>query len=492
MSDLGNLGLGFAAGLVAASVGAVVLARWLLRQETARRTASEEEIKRLRDELSARQTALDALHQNLAKVQAEGAALGAQCQALSEARITLQTEKDSLSLAGENLRERLTAALGQQAKLSADLENERQATLERQAEIEKSRQHLRTEFENLANRLLEEKGKVLFAENKTQLDAVLTPLKERMKGFEDLVTKTYDQENRDRASLLDLVKRLGDSQVKLGKEAENLSRALSGESKIQGDWGEMILENLLQGVGLTEGREYQVQEHHVAEDGSRLRPDVVVYLPDDKAIVVDSKVSISAFATYTRAETEDLRTQALRAHSASVRGHIKDLAGKKYQDVVKGRSLDFVILFIPAEAAFHAAIGQDPELYNDAFARGIVLASPSTLLATLKVVAHVWQHEKQNENAQRIALEAGRMFDKFQAFAKDLMQIGERLVQAQAAYDAAKAKLTDGNGNLAKRAQTLMKLGAKTSKTDSKVEAFLGTATENSDDDTSEPPVMIP
>jgi DNA recombination protein RmuC len=486
MGDLGSFGLGFAAGLVAAAVGAVVLTKWLLRQESARRTVSEQEVERLRSELSTRQTALDALRQDLAKIQAEGAALGAQYQALSELRTSLQSEKDALVLAGETLRERLSAALGQQAKLSADLENERRVAAERQAEVERSRQHLRAEFENLANRLLEEKGKVLFAENKTQLDAILTPLKERMKGFEDLVTKTYDQENRDRASLLDLVKRLGESQVKLGKEAENLSRALSGESKVQGDWGEMILENLLQGVGLTEGREYQVQEHHVAEDGSRLRPDVVVYLPDDKAIVVDSKVSISAFVAYTRAETEDLRTQALRAHCASVRGHIKDLAGKKYQDVVKGRSLDFVLLFIPSEAAFHAAIGQDPELYNDAFSRGIVLASPSTLLATLKVVAHVWQHEKQNENAQRIAQEAGRMFDKFQAFAKDLMQIGERLSQAQAAYDAAKSKLTEGNGNLAKRAQTLMKLGAKASKTDSKVDAFLGTATENSDDETSE------
>lgn len=397
-------------------------------------------------------------------------------------RLTAECERLSTLLDGERRR---AEALGRDlARTTSDLANERQAGEDRATEQHQARILLKSEFENLANRLLEEKGKALASQQQVQLDAVLGPLRERLKGFEETVTKTYDAENRDRASLLDLLKRLGDSQVKLGKEAESLSRALSGESKVQGDWGEMILENLLQSVGLEAGREYQIQESHTSDGGSRLRPDVVIYLPDNKAVVVDSKVSINAFIDYTRAEADEARSLALAAHGASVRNHIKDLAGKRYQDVLQARSLDFVVLFVPSEAAFHAAIGPNPGLYNEAYAKGIILASPTTLLATLKVVAHVWQAEKQNLNAQRIAEEAGKLLDKFVGFAKEFHQVGERLKQAQEAFDGAKGKLETGRGNLVGKAKTLSRLGAKRGKADKELDLLPG---GEDDGDTEEP-----
>jgi DNA recombination protein RmuC len=382
----------------------------------------------------------------------EQAVLAEQARALA-AEVERLREATRLAEAGR--RDAETA----RARAEAELEHgHRDATQAREA--------LRNEFENLANRLFEEKGRLLAAEHRQGLEGVLTPLRDRLKQFEDTVTRTNDQENRDRASLLDLLKRLGESQVKLGHEAETLSRALSGESKVQGDWGEMILENLLQGVGLVEGREYEVQQSHTGEDGCRLRPDIVINLPDGKAVVIDSKVAITAFLEWTRADDPEVRARAMAAHAASIRSHIRDLAGKRYQDVLQARSLDFVILFVPSEPAFHAALAADPGLYDEAWRQAIVLASPTTLLATLKVVAHVWQHEKQNANAARIAAEAGKLLDKFVAFARELDQVGDRLRQAQESFDGAKAKLETGRGNLVNRAKALAKLGAKLNRAD--------------------------
>ncbi len=378
----------------------------------------------------------------------------------------LAEQNRALTVEVERLRE--ATRLAESARRDAETARARaEAALEAsRQDATQARESLRSEFENLANRLLEEKGRLLASEQRQGLEGVLSPLRDRLKQFEDTVTRTYDQENRDRASLLDLLKRLGESQAKLGHEAETLSRALTGESKVQGDWGEMILENLLQGVGLSEGREYVVQRSHTGEDGARLRPDVIINLPDGKAVVVDSKVAITAYVAWVRAEDAETRTSALAAHAAAVRSHIRNLAGKRYQDVLESRSLDFVILFVPSEPAFHAALAADPGLYDEAWRQAIVLASPTTLLATLKVVAHVWQHEKQNANATRIAEEAGKLLDKFVSFARELDQVGDRLRQAQESFDGAKAKLETGRGNLVNRAKALAKLGAKLNRTD--------------------------
>jgi DNA recombination protein RmuC len=366
------------------------------------------------------------------------------------------------------------AALEHQAAEQARLLAEAHTTVARQtAEIEHLQRTLadrqatlRTEFENLANRLLEDKGRALAAEQRSGLELAVAPLRDRIKEFEEKVNRTYDAESRDRAALLDLLKRVDLGQVRLGKEAESLSRALTGQAKVQGDWGEMILENLLNAVGLVEGREYAVQQSHTGEDGARLRPDVVLYLPEDKAVVVDSKVAITAFVAAGRAEDPAERERWLDEHVAAVRNHLRDLAQKRYQDTVPGRTLDFVIAFIPVEAAFHAALARDPGLYEEAHRKGIVLASPTTLLATLRVVAHVWLHERQNANAQKIAAEAGKLLDKLVGFTRDLHGLGERLGQAQAAYADACAKLETGRGNVIAKAKALVRLGAKPARND--------------------------
>jgi DNA recombination protein RmuC len=339
-----------------------------------------------------------------------------------------------------------------------------EAAATREQDAMRNRDQLRNEFEQLGTRLLDEKGKAMLADSKLGLEGVLNPLRERIKEFEEKVARVYDQENRDRTSILEALKRVDLSQARLGHEAETLSRALSGQSKVQGDWGEMILENMLQSAGLQEGREYVVQSSHTGDDGSRLRPDVVINLPDGKAVVVDSKVSLTAFLAATAATDDAARDLALTAHRASLRAHVKGLAGKSYQEVVGDRRLDFTVLFMPSEPAFHAALSRDPGIYDEAMRQGVVLASPTTLLATLRVVALVWSHEKQNANAQRIAEEAGRLLDKLAGFVEDLDMVGTRLDQARDAWGGARAKLATGRGNLMNRAQKLHELGARLGK----------------------------
>lgn len=367
------------------------------------------------------------------------------------------------------------------ARLLAAAQAQIQALVQRAEDAARQRDELHAEIENLGSRLLDEKGRELLADNRLGLESVLNPLRERIKEFEDKVGRVYDQENRDRSSILEALRRVDLSQARLGHEAETLSRALSGESKVQGDWGEMILENMLQSAGLQEGREYVVQGSLTSEDGSRLRPDVVINLPDGKAVVVDSKVSLTAFLAATAATDEATRDLALSAHRASLRAHVKGLAGKSYQALVGDRRLDFTVLFMPSEPAFHAALSRDPGIYDEAMRQGVVLASPTTLLATLRVVALVWSHEKQNANAQRIAEEAGRLLDKLAGFVEELDAVGNRLDQARDAWSGARAKLSTGRGNLMTRAQKLHELGARVGK-GAKTEEVLGLGEEPAED----------
>jgi DNA recombination protein RmuC len=374
----------------------------------------------------------------------------------------------------------LTAARAREleaARLLAAAQAQIQALTQRAQDAVQQREQLRTEFEHLGTRLLDEKGRAMLADSRLGLEGVLNPLRERIKEFEDKVGRVYDQENRDRTSILEALKRVDLSQARLGHEAETLSRALSGQSKVQGDWGEMILENMLQSAGLQEGREYVVQTSHTGDDGSLLRPDVVINLPDGKAVVVDSKVSLTAFLAATAATDDAARDLALAAHRASLRAHVKGLAGKSYQEVVGDRRLDFTVLFMASEPAFHAALSRDPGIYDEAMRQGVVLASPTTLLATLRVVALVWSHEKQNANAQRIAEEAGRLLDKLAGFVEELDAVGTRLDQARDAWSGARAKLTTGRGNLMNRAQKLHDLGARVAK-GAKTQEILGLGEE--------------
>jgi DNA recombination protein RmuC len=387
------------------------------------------------------------------------------------------------------LQEEVTKLVETRARLETDLAAEKRAAVERATEAERSRELVRAELLGLAARILDEKGKVMLDRSREGLEALLAPLGQKLKDFEAKVEKTYDQENRDRASLLGSLAKLQETQAKLHADAESLARALTGDSKVQGDWGELILERLLEIAGLTEGHEYDLQLSHLDEDGGRKRPDAVVYFPGNRAVVVDAKCSLTAFVESMRADAEGEREAALDRHVASVRAHVKELASKRYQDVLAERTLDIVYLFVPNEAAFHAAIARDAALVEDAFRQRVLVCSPTTLLATLQVVSHLWRTEKQNHNAQKIAEEAGKLLEKLAAFVGDLDEVGLRLGRAQESWSAARAKLVTGRGNVLRKARDIATLGAPV-KTD-RVQALLAGGGEE-DEPAAPPPLALP
>jgi DNA recombination protein RmuC len=389
-----------------------------------------------------------------------GVALGFALQAERRARDAAREVEASRRREEDLARE--TRRLGEErARLVAELAAERRAGEERAAEVERAREAVRAEVEMLAGRVLDEKGRALVEESQHGLEALLAPVGERLKAFEERIERTYGEEGRDRASLLRQLELLQQAQQSLSRQADGLSRALTGDSKVQGDFGELILERVLETAGLTEGQEYELQVSHADGEGGRKRPDALVYLPGDRAIVVDAKCSLTAFVEATRAGSPEERDGALERHLASLRAHVRGLAGKSYASLLAHRTLDLVLLFVPSEAAFHAAIGRAPSLYEEAFRQGVVITSPTTLLAALRLVAHLWRSEKQNLNAQRIAEEAGKLLDKLSDFAADLDQVGVRLEQAQHAFTAAQGKLRSGRGNAMRKAAEVAQLGAR-------------------------------
>jgi len=402
--------------------------------------------------------------------------------------------KEELAAVTEALDARTAEArkLGEErVRLAAELDGERRSARERLEEAVRNREQVRAEVEKLAGRVLDEKGKTLLDRNQSSLKALLDPLGEKLRTFEAKVERTYDQENRDRARLLESLRILQDTQAKLHQDAEALTRALTGDSRAQGDWGELVLERVLETAGLTEGREYDLQLSHTDDAGGRKRPDALVYLPGGRVVVVDAKCSLTAFVEASRAPTPEAREAALDAHVASIRAHVKGLAAKSYQDVVQDRTVDIVLLFVPNEAAFHAAISRAAGLYEEAFRQRIVVCSPTTLLAALQLVSHVWRSERQNANAQEIAEEAGRMLEKLAAFVEDLDGVGRRLDQARESYDAARNKLDAGRGNVLGKARAIVRLGARV-KTE-RVQDLLGEGGEEDEaDDGGEPGALPP
>jgi DNA recombination protein RmuC len=383
--------------------------------------------------------------------------------------------KAALAVATEAL-EALAAearTLGEEkVRLETELAGERNTARERLEETVRNREQVRAEVEKLAGRVLDH--------HQEGLKTLLDPLGEKLRSFESKVEKTYDQENRDRARLLESLRILQETQAKLHHDAEALGRALTGDSRAQGDWGELVLERVLETAGLTEGREYDLQLSHSDDAGGRKRPDALVYLPGNRVVVVDAKCSLTAFVEASRAVTPEAREAALDAHVASVRAHVKGLAAKGYPDVVRERTVDIVLLFVPNEAAFHAAISRAAGLYEEAFRQRIVVCSPTTLLAALQLISHVWRSERQNLNAQEIAAEAGKMLEKLTAFVEDLDGVGKRLEQARESFDAARNKLDTGRGNVIGKARAIAKLGARV-KTE-KVQDLLGEGPEDDEE----------
>lgn len=355
---------------------------------------------------------------------------------------------------------RVVALAADAARAEAALEAERRAGEERRAEAERTREQVRAEVEKLAGRLLEQQGRALADRGREGLEALLKPLGEKLREFEQKVERTHLADTRERATLREQLATLQDTQLRLHRDAEALSRALTRDAKQQGDWGELVLERVLEGAGLTKGREYALQVSHVDDDGGRKRPDAVVYLPEDRAVVVDAKCSLTAFVESTRAAGEEAREAALDAHVASVRAHVKGLSGKRYTEVLAQRSLDFVMLFVPSEAAFLAALSREPGLYEEAFRQGVVLCCPTTLVAALRLVAQLWRTERQDQNARQIAEEAGKLIEKLAAFVGDLDDVGARLDQAQESFGRARSRLATGKGNVLRKAAAIAAMGA--------------------------------
>ena len=312
--------------------------------------------------------------------------------------------------------------------------------------------------------LFENEGKKITEQNKEKLSEILNPLKEKMSEFEKKVTETYDKESKERFSLAKEIKSLQDLNLQMSKDAINLTKALKGDTKTMGNWGEVILESILEKSGLVKDREYFVQESHLTDDGKRLQPDVIVKLPENRNIIIDSKVSLVAYEKYCSTEDENERGIQLKKHIASVRNHINELSNKNYQRIYEIGSLDFVIMFLPIEPAYSLAAQNDWALMNEATEKNIVLISPSILLIALKTIASLWRREFQNKNALEIAKQSGDLLDKFKAFVDDLISVGRNLNLTKDNYDKAMNKLVDGKGNLISRAEKIKKLGAKTTK----------------------------
>ncbi|MED5607947.1 DNA recombination protein RmuC [Pseudomonas sp. JH-2] len=363
----------------------------------------------------------------------------------------------------EGREEELRRLSAERAALAAELREQQEGHQQRLGDLQAARDELRAQFAELAGKIFEEREQRFAEASQQRLGQLLDPLKERIQSFEKRVEESYQQEARERFSLGKELERLQQLNLRLGEEATNLTRALKGQ-KTQGNWGELVLERVLEHAGLEKGREYETQVSLRAADGERFQPDVLIRLPGDKQVVVDAKVSLTAYQQFVASEDEVIRQQALKQHVLSLRSHVKGLSGKDYRRLEGLHSLDFVLLFMPVEAAFSVALQAEPNLFQEAFERNIVIVSPTTLLATLRVIDSLWRQERQTQNAREIAERAGALYDKFVLFVQDLDEMGSRLQQLDKAYAAARNKLCEGRGNLISRAEQVKLLGARASK----------------------------
>lgn len=376
----------------------------------------------------------------------------------------LEQQKKELSLELSEVRSRLSETEQSLASSRQHFKDQENRLAQQKQEFEELNKRFNTEFENLANKILEEKSKKFTNQNKENLETILNPLRERIKDFEKKVDEKYDSEQKERATLKGEIKVLHELNKKISEEAHNLTTALKGDTKKQGNWGELILERILENSGLVKGEEYFTQYSTTNDEGSRIQPDVVVQLPENKQLIIDSKVSLIAYERFVNAEDEDTQARELKAHIQSVKQHISELHEKNYHTAAGLDTPDFVLMFMPIESSFSASIRADDELFNYAWDKRIVVVSPSTLLATLRTVASIWKQDKQTKNAIEIAKKSGLLYDKFVGFVNDMKTIGTRLESTQKAYDEGMKKLTEGRGNLVGKAEELRTMGARASK----------------------------
>jgi DNA recombination protein RmuC len=426
--------------LVYPLIGALILLAlagvFLLLRFTSARSQSYSRIAVLEERLSARENEIQTLQKEL-----------------DSERLRSQQEV----LSGAELRDRLS-------RQEILLQQERIQQQDKLLLLQNAREQMSLEFKTLANEILEQKGKSFSENNQVQIQNLLKPLGDKIQMFEKKVEDTYDKESKQRFALEKEIKSLLELNARISVDAVNLTKALKGESKTQGNWGEVILERVLEKSGLERGREYEVQVSLKDDSGSRNQPDVIVHLPEGKDVIIDSKVSLKDYEAYFSETDDKQRAVYLKQHIQSVRGHIKELSSKHYQNLKGIRTLDFVLLFLPVEPAFTLAVQHDEALFTEAFSQNIILVGPSTLLATLRTIQSIWRFEYQNKNALAIAESAGKLYEQFVAFTQELEKIGDHLDKGHQAWENACKRLSHGRGNLVRQVETLKKLGAKTGK----------------------------
>ncbi len=392
--------------------------------------------------------------------------LKTQNEGLSFEKIQLIDEINSYKLTLQNevqKRENLLISLTQKESAIQNMESK---LMEQKLEVNQLQEKFTKEFENLANKILEEKTNKFTEQNKENLKLILNPLNEKILHFEQKVEQTHKESIDYHAALRQQIIGLKDLNQQMSKETLNLTKALKGDSKTQGNWGELVLERVLEKSGLEKGREYEMEKSFAVDEETRqrLRPDVIIHLPDGKKMIIDSKVSLTHYEQYVNTEDEQEKDLYLKQHIQSLNRHVEQLSSKRYEDLYHIESPDFVLLFVPIEPAFAVAINNDNQLYNKAFEKNIVIVTPSTLLATLRTIDSMWNNEKQQQNAIEIARQAGALYDKFAGLVDDLMQVGKRMDDAKKEYGNAMNKLVEGNGNLINRVESLKKMGAKAQK----------------------------
>lgn len=421
---------------------------------------ASQDIQRLRLDLSKMvelERTLASLHHHIGVAEAQNKALTEQMSALRTEYAELANQRERLSQQRQDLSIEL-------AETKATLKLEIAKTVEKLELLKTAKIELSNQFNSLANSILDEKAKKFTEQNQYNLNTLLSPLKTQLSDFKAKVEQVYIDESKDRSALAKQVESLLALNNQLSTDAHNLTTALKGQTKTQGNWGELILEKVLEASGLRKDHEYIVQSSLTRDDGSRAQPDVVIHLPENRHLIIDAKVSLTAYTEYMSAETEAERERALKGHLNSVRAHICELASKNYQQLYSLQSLDCVVMFMPIEPAYILAIAQDSKLWGEAWGKNVLLVSPSTLLFVVRTVAHLWRQEQQSKNAQEIAKRGADLYDKFTGFVDDIITVGKSLNQAERAYQGAYNKLKEGKGNLIRQAEMLKKLGVQPTK----------------------------
>ena len=408
------------------------------------------------------------LQQNLNQKEADFNKIIAEISAQNKAQIQKIAEQQELNERQnseiKDLQSDKNQLIGLKSQLAAQNESLQQLLDSQKEEIVKIQEEAKLQFENLANKILEEKTLKFTEQNQQNLKNILNPLQEKITDFEKKVENTHKESIDYHAALRQQILGLKEMNLQMSKETLNLTKALKGDSKIQGNWGELVLERVLEKSGLEKGREYEIQKSFTTEEGNRVQPDVIINLPDGKKMIVDSKVSLTAYEKYINEEDDEQKSSFLKEHVNSLKRHVEQLGSKNYQHLYQMESPDFVLLFIPIEPAFAIALNEDTQLYNKAFEKNIVIVTPSTLLATLRTIDSMWTNQKQQENAYEIARQAGALYDKFDGFVTDLVKIGKKMDEAKTEYEGAMNKLVDGKGNLITSVQKLKIMGAKAKK----------------------------